>query len=345
MSFGDTSDLIDRLRFFDGQRLFASDLQAIDARHQTMRELHNRTLHQAGIGYGLIVTGAKGQREVQISPGYAIDACGHEIILIDPAIEPVPPVNADPDGQPVFYDLTVSYRSADQLEDSQLRQGVCSHRPGVIRLREQLQFCWVRLERDINGRLRPREESHAVDILQRSKIILSRIEVRNCQIASVSAAVRHDAAAQGLRYVTSGEALLTDALKIRQDEEITENHFNGLIDAIGGNGASNNDKKAFGLVEQLKFLKQNGTTSMRTSRVPTDSAGFSREPCYTASIRIASGREFGLLFEAVCRLMIDMLSEVQESHSQYFKLRHPVWRQNGQDSNPALLSVAWTGIE
>ncbi len=64
---------VERLQFFDGQRLFASDLQQLEAFHRGMRELHNASLHQPGIGAGLAISGIPGDREVVVGPGYALD--------------------------------------------------------------------------------------------------------------------------------------------------------------------------------------------------------------------------------------------------------------------------------
>ena len=41
-----------------------------------MRWLHNRSLHQPGVGNGYKVTGTQGDRQVTIGPGYALDAYG-----------------------------------------------------------------------------------------------------------------------------------------------------------------------------------------------------------------------------------------------------------------------------
>ena len=50
---------IERLQFFNGQRLFASDLQGLEAFSRGMRWLHNKSLHQPGIGNGFAVAGKK----------------------------------------------------------------------------------------------------------------------------------------------------------------------------------------------------------------------------------------------------------------------------------------------
>src|SRR4051794_3122474 len=104
--------LLERLQFFNGQRLDAADLQGIDDLNRQMRWLHNQSLHQPGVGSGYAISGAKGDREVTIQPGYAIDSAGREIILTDAVVQAVPPVANDGAGNPVVYDLTVSYPGA-----------------------------------------------------------------------------------------------------------------------------------------------------------------------------------------------------------------------------------------
>ena len=76
MSIVGASPFTERIAFFDGQRLFASDLQFLEQFNREMRWLHNRSLHQPGIGSGFAVSGNKGDREVRIEPGYAIDNLG-----------------------------------------------------------------------------------------------------------------------------------------------------------------------------------------------------------------------------------------------------------------------------
>src|SRR6185503_13925357 len=112
---------IERLQFFNGQRLFASDLQGLEAFNREMRWLHNRSLHQPGIGNGFAVAGAKGDREVSIGPGYAIDSVGREIVLTEITTRPVPPIASERDGQSVFYDLVVSYPDDSALKEAETR--------------------------------------------------------------------------------------------------------------------------------------------------------------------------------------------------------------------------------
>src|SRR5947207_3066394 len=100
---------LNRPQFFNGQRLFAADLQGLETLNREMRWLHNKSLHQPGIGSGYAITGRKSDRQVTIGPGYAIDADGREIILTATRAEAVPPVAGADDGGPAFFDLTVAY--------------------------------------------------------------------------------------------------------------------------------------------------------------------------------------------------------------------------------------------
>jgi hypothetical protein len=187
------TQFVERLRFFDGQQLFASDLQGIEASDRELRWLHNRSLHQPGVGNGYAVAGRKGDREVVIQEGYALNADGAEIVLHKPQVEQVPPVSGEPDGGPAYFDLTVSYPSDDDLEEAETREGVCLPR-GVVRLRERPVFCWVRLRLDANRTLRAVNDRHALEIQTGMKIVLARAEVLNCRLnADITIALRRRA--------------------------------------------------------------------------------------------------------------------------------------------------------
>jgi hypothetical protein len=187
------TQFVERLHFFDGQQLFASDLQAIEASDRDLRREHNRTLHRSGVGNGYAVSGRKGDREVVVQEGYALDAAGAEIVLREPQVEQVPPVSGEPGGGPAYFDLTVSYPSDDELEEAETREGVCLPR-GVVLLRERPVFCWVRLRLDANRTLRAVNQRHALEIQTGMKIVLARAEVLNCRLnADLAIALRRRA--------------------------------------------------------------------------------------------------------------------------------------------------------
>jgi hypothetical protein len=174
MDFIDATRSIERQRFFDGQRLFASDLQGIEAFNREMRWLHNQSLHQPGIGNGLAVSGRKDEREVVVGPGYAVDDLGREIVLTSSRTIPVPPVAGD--GGPRRFVLTVEYPDDTYLEEVELREGICDTR-GAVRLREEPIFCWVPLNPDGS----PAKDK--AEILGGRKLVLTEVAVRDCKLA------------------------------------------------------------------------------------------------------------------------------------------------------------------
>jgi hypothetical protein len=207
MTMFDDARTVERPAFFDGQQLYAEDLQGLDGFHRALRWLHNRSLHQPGVGNGFAVAGSRGDREVRIQPGYALDADGREIVLLETAIEPVPPVAADADGGPVAFDLTVSYPEDADLEEAETREGVCLPR-GAVRLRERPIFCWVRLVRDVNGTLAPVDPRQRLDLQQSHKIAIARAFVRNCALdADLVIAARRNARPDPCPHMAFGRVL------------------------------------------------------------------------------------------------------------------------------------------
>ncbi|NIE61727.1 MULTISPECIES: hypothetical protein [unclassified Burkholderia] len=172
-----SSQFLERLQFFNGQRLFATDLQTLESFNREMRWLHNQSLHQPGVGSGYAVAGNKGDRQITIAPGYALDACGREIVLTEQQVEPVPPVADDGSGGSVFYDLTVSYPTDADLVETETRMGVCVPQ-GATRLREAPNFCWIQL----GATLQPIDPQLKIDVQSNMRIVLARAEVRNCQL-------------------------------------------------------------------------------------------------------------------------------------------------------------------
>jgi hypothetical protein len=212
MSFIDVTRSVERQRFFDGQRLLADDLQQIEGFNREMRWLHNQSLHQPGIGNGFIVTGHKGDREVTVGAGYALDDLGREIVLTSSRTLAVPPVAGDPDGQARGFVLTVRYPDDADLEEVELRQGVCGTR-GAVRLREEPIFCWVQLNPDGSP---ARDQA---EILTGRTPVLAAIAVRNCRLdKDLSIAPRRDAGGiQAVIHTWSGGFLATPGYFARID--------------------------------------------------------------------------------------------------------------------------------
>jgi hypothetical protein len=269
MDFLNQTRFIERLQFFNGQRLFASDLQGLEAFNREMRWLHNKSLHQPGIGNGFAVSGKKGEREVRIDPGYAIDIEGREIVLTQTVLEPIPPVSSEVDGSPVQFDLTVSYPPNEDLEETETREGVCAPR-GVVRRKEEPVFCWVRLDR--NGQ--PLDAGTKAEILGGLRIVLARAEVLDCSLnKDVSIAERLSARPASQPYICCGhvdpvEWTVENLVAFDLPAVLTSNVLGGLLRQF--------QQAVIAFPFVLPFTLR--------AQVDTTECGFLTTPCYTARV-------------------------------------------------------------
>jgi hypothetical protein len=213
MPLATSTKSIERIQFFNGQRLFAADLQDLEAFNRTMRWLHNQSLHQFGVASGYAVTGNKGDSQIIIQPGYAIDEQGREIVLTQVATIEAPPVASDGQGNAVYYDLVVSYPDDSKLTETETRDGVCVSR-SAVRLREAPTFCWAELVPTSDPAGTPnalaadrKAKLGALnkDIESGIRIRLARAEVLNCQLNQpLSVAERRNARPAAQPYIAAG---------------------------------------------------------------------------------------------------------------------------------------------
>ena len=184
-----------RPAFFDGQLLAAADLTAVYDYHREMRWLHNRALHGWGIAYGVTVSGAIGDRQVTITPGYMLDCLGHDIVLGTPVTLQVPPVAGAAGGGPAVYYLTASYQTDAQLSPSETEAGACQTE-GAVRLAEAPLIRWQDPKNVSVPSLRYRRGQD---------IILATVSIQGCKIAkAISTADRRDLHAPTQPYITGG---------------------------------------------------------------------------------------------------------------------------------------------
>lgn len=74
-----------RVRFFDGQMLSVDDFNAEQTYSREKRKLHNRMLYGVGVVTGLGVSVDREPDTIIVSPGFAIDASGNEVVVESPA--------------------------------------------------------------------------------------------------------------------------------------------------------------------------------------------------------------------------------------------------------------------
>src|SRR4051794_29163271 len=109
--------LVKRLNYFDHQFLDEQDFKDEQAYHMEMRRLHNRLLHSWGIAAGLEV-GRRGEKEIAILPGVAVDPNGREITLLDESVKDLTSFGAN-----VQLWITIHYSDHYGEEDFQKFKG------------------------------------------------------------------------------------------------------------------------------------------------------------------------------------------------------------------------------
>jgi hypothetical protein len=186
---------LSRPEFFDGQRLDAGDLNAIYDYHRELRWLHNRSLHGWGVATGMVVSGRKGGSTVSVTPGYALDCNGHDIVLAETETLIVPSVAGAPAGGPQSYYLTASWVDDGELSPGETRAGVCGGE-GAVRRPERAR---IRFQDPANVTPSPNVFRRGLDI------VLATVRVEDCVLAAApSVAERRDAKPASRPTVAAG---------------------------------------------------------------------------------------------------------------------------------------------
>ena len=78
-----------RINFFEGFFTTDEDWNAAEAYHVEKRRMHNRVLHTPGVvpvaGGGMKVQArGRGDLSFEVTPGFAVDGRGNELVLRDP---------------------------------------------------------------------------------------------------------------------------------------------------------------------------------------------------------------------------------------------------------------------
>ncbi|HEY1294116.1 MAG TPA: hypothetical protein VGJ60_13650 [Chloroflexota bacterium] len=160
---------LSRVAFFDGERLAAADLNAAATVQRELRWLHNRSLHSWGIALGFAVSGATGDQQVVIGPGYGVDCLGREVILTESITRVVPSRADNGQGKPVTYFLVAAYPGDSALPVLEERQGECGT-AGPVRLQERANIYW--------------KAQGEPALLTGFELVLAQAQVLNCQLAS-----------------------------------------------------------------------------------------------------------------------------------------------------------------
>lgn len=154
---------LSRQKFFNGQVLTDDDLTNLQQQPQELRWLHNRSLHGWGIAEGLEVKASRGDSEISVHPGFAIDCSGRELILSEAVKLQVPATVGTRFNEAERYFLIIRYRSDTEQQVLERRRGVCVPQ-STVRLSNEPWIEWRRIEQVQEG----------------FHIILAEAYVRNC---------------------------------------------------------------------------------------------------------------------------------------------------------------------
>ena len=85
-----------RINFFKGFLTTEKDWNEAEKYHIDKRQLHNRIFHSPGVAFGhsgdlRVNARARGDLSVEIQPGYAVDAMGHDLVVFDAQIKNINP--------------------------------------------------------------------------------------------------------------------------------------------------------------------------------------------------------------------------------------------------------------
>ena len=177
---------VERPLFFEGQRLMPADLVALQAFDRELRWLHNRSLHGWGVVQGFTASGARGDRTVTVTGGYALDCLGRELVLAGSRVLDVPAV-----AEPTIYYLTVSYRE-DGDQPAETRSGVCGT-SGAVRLGDEPTVRFQDAGATGDGARRP-----GLDV------VLATASVRGCRLAEPLALGEREELRGDQAYVGAG---------------------------------------------------------------------------------------------------------------------------------------------
>lgn len=169
---------IERLNYYNGQRLEAEDFQVEQEYHRRMRQRLNKAFYTSGIAEGLEVTPKEGDpHKVVVSPGLALDNEGRAIILIESEEKSVDaiPAGAKENGG-AFLIIRYNEESDSAHQDAYGKAGSCYPSwPGPERVQEIPEILWREAP--------PSEDSN--------EIILAFVKIdQNCAVEEVKKGVR-----------------------------------------------------------------------------------------------------------------------------------------------------------
>jgi hypothetical protein len=174
--------VLERIAFFPGELLTADDLTTLDCNNRELRWLHNRSLHNWGIGFGLDVQGPAGATSVAVNSGYATDIDGREIILTSPLTLPIPAISSG------SYYLVANWLDDASEPVEEQRGATACNAGGSVRLSNAPAILW----------------KTSAQLLYGTDVLLALLTIQNCTISQLSTSVRRYATCGSMFYLQAG---------------------------------------------------------------------------------------------------------------------------------------------
>jgi hypothetical protein len=213
---------IERLNYFNGQRLEAADFRLEQEFHMRVRRVLNKSLYTPGIAAGLEVEKVLPEPShfVRVLPGLALDSLGREIILVEPVEVPVSGKPTEPT-EPV----TGNYLVIEYAEESIAFAGDgCAVQLGVT-CKATEDLAWgapSRIRAEPNLYIQ-----HQWPKIIDNKIVLAQLELnKDCSVRDIRTFVR--------KYVAAAKEAKARALALEGEKDLDKDNPKELYFHIVG---------------------------------------------------------------------------------------------------------------
>jgi hypothetical protein len=191
-----TEKPLERLNYFNGQRLEAADLKTEQEYHIRTRRWLNKSLYSPGIADGLEVQSIPGSLTVLISPGLALNNEGYEIIVLQEILVEVQNYMTTNAGGSTSSYLIIEYAETNVDYDhgecnAQLSRAHGAKLSSPSRIQTGVKFSWMPY----------------VPLPTSGKIVLARVELNNTctEILQIDPSARRSVNAVTRQYALEGE--------------------------------------------------------------------------------------------------------------------------------------------
>lgn len=218
----DSNQSLERLNYYNGQRLEAADFRLEQAFHMQVRRELNKWLYTYGIASGLdVIKNPNDKHSVIVNPGLAIDKEGREIILLEPCTVSVRGRPSKPD-EAVFGNYVVIEYAEEPV--ARVEDG-CAVPPAKGK-----ESCTLKWNGASRIRMKPAlsmQNNWPGGNDEERKIVLAQLELdESCEVRAIRKGVR--------KYANAARALRTRLISIEGEKDIDNNNSKYIYFHIDG---------------------------------------------------------------------------------------------------------------